>query len=124
MNKIDLKVQFQDQRGKIVDLIEKENINAVTYITFSKGAVRGNHYHKETYQYNYVVSGKIKLFTQMEGEALKETILSKGDFALTVPYEKHALQAMEESELLVFTRGPRGGKEYESDTFRLESPLV
>jgi hypothetical protein len=31
---------------------------------------------------------------------------------------------MENSEVMVFTKGPRGGKEYESDTFRLGVPLV
>jgi quercetin dioxygenase-like cupin family protein len=47
-----------------------------------------------------------------------------GDLVATGPNERHALQGIEESTLMVFTRGPRGGKEYESDTFRLEVPLI
>ena len=43
---------------------------------------------------------------------------------MTIPMEKHALVGLEDSEMLVFTEGPRGGKEYESDTFRLDNPLV
>ena len=115
---------IKDDRGVIIDLVENENINAVTMITFRKGAVRANHYHKETFQWNYLMSGSIKLVTQMPGEEKIETTLKKGDLAVTGPEERHALLALEDSELMVFTKGPRGGKEYESDTFRLEVPLV
>ncbi|MFM7024376.1 MAG: cupin domain-containing protein [Flavobacteriales bacterium] len=124
MKKIDVPVSFEDSRGKIIDLVENEEINAITRITFTKGAVRANHYHKKTYQYNYVVSGKIELVTQFEDGPINSVILGPGDFALTVPMEKHALKAHEDADLLVFTRGPRGGKEYESDTFRLDVPLI
>lgn len=124
MEKINVKVSFTDDRGDIIDLIENENINAVTMITFKKGAVRANHYHKHTYQWNYVLSGRIRLVSQMPGHESVETILEKGGFAVTHPDERHDLAAMEDSELLVLTKGPRGGKEYENDTFRLEKPLI
>ena len=38
-------------------------------------------------------------------------------------YEAHALHALEDSVLLILTRGPRGGEDYESDTYRLDKPL-
>ena len=59
-----LKTNFKDNRGIIVDILENENINAITYITIKKGKIRGNHYHKKTYQWNYVISGKMKLITK------------------------------------------------------------
>lgn len=124
MNKIELPISFNDDRGNIIDIIEDENINAVTMITFTKDAVRANHYHKHTTQWNYLISGAIKLATQLPDEEIKEVIMRPGDFIETVPYEKHALKALENSTLLVLTRGPRGGKEYESDTFRLDKPLL
>ena len=55
MKKINLKINFQDHRGKIIDIIENEKINAITLITIKKGKIRGNHYHKKTYQWNYVI---------------------------------------------------------------------
>lgn len=58
------------------------------------------------------------------GGKKKTTILKKGGFTLVDKNEKHALQALEDSELMVFTKGPRGGKEYETDTYRLEVPLI
>jgi quercetin dioxygenase-like cupin family protein len=124
MKVYELSVAFEDERGTIIDLIENEDINAVTIITFKKDAVRANHYHKETIQWNYVLSGSLKLVTQLPGEECQENILKRGDFVATVPQEKHALKALEDSTLLVLTKGPRGGKEYETDTFRLTEPLI
>ena len=123
METIKVTVSFNDNRGQIIDLIQDEHINAVTIVTFTKGAVRGNHYHKETFQWNYLISGKIKLVCQIPGKDVVETIMKKGDLVVTEPDERHALVGCEESELLVLTKGPRGGKEYERDTFRLEIPL-
>lgn len=115
---------FSDARGEIVDLLENESINAVTLVTFRKGAVRGNHYHKQTTQWNYLMSGGIRLVSQMPGGPPRESVMAPGDLIATGPGEHHALQALEDSTLMVFTRGPRGGKEYESDTYRLETPLI
>lgn len=123
MHKINLKPAHIDERGVITDLLQDETINAVTIISFAKGAVRANHYHKETYQWNYVLSGTIKIVTQLHNQSKVETIMKTGDFVVTVPNESHALTAVEESKLLVLTKGPRGGDNYENDTFRLNNPL-
>ena len=124
MKKINLKIAFKDRRGKIIDLIENEKINAVTLITIKKGAVRGNHYHKKTWQWNYIISGKMRLVTKIPNKKIKTILLNPGDLALTLPGELHALIGVKDCECLVFTKGPRSGKEYESDTFRLEKPIV
>ena len=50
MKKIKLKVNHKDQRGLIVDLLEKKNIKLITLITQKKGKDRGNQYHKKTTQ--------------------------------------------------------------------------
>jgi hypothetical protein len=34
------------------------------------------------------------------------------------------MEAIEPTTMVVMTRGPRGGREYESDTFRLDEPLI
>lgn len=124
MEKLKVIPSFVDERGEIVDLLENENINAVTVVTFRRGAVRGNHYHKQTTQWNYLTSGKIKLVSQVPGKEIVEVVMSPGDLVVTGPNVRHALVAVEESSLMVFTKGPRGGKEYETDTFRLETPLA
>jgi hypothetical protein len=70
-----------------------------------------------------VTSGVIRLVTQLPGETVRETIMPRGPRRDGAD-ERHALQALEESTLMVFTKGPRGGKEYESDTYRLDVPLI
>tara|TARA_Y100001935_G_C17259012_1_gene485286 strand:+ start:512 stop:892 length:381 start_codon:yes stop_codon:yes gene_type:complete len=122
MNKIKSKINFKDSRGIISDLIEKENINAVTFITLNKNSVRGNHYHKKTIQWNYILSGKVIFISELNGK--KKTLIgNKGELIKLDIKEKHALKGLKKSEFLVFTKGPRGGKEYENDTFRLKKNL-
>lgn len=124
MKKIKTKINFKDTRGKIIDLIEKTNINSVTYITQKKGKIRGNHYHKKTIQWNYLIKGKIAIYAKIKNEKTKIKILKVGDLVVTSKNESHAIKAIKDSEFLVFTQGPRGGKEYENDTFRLKIPLI
>ena len=122
MKKLKTKIDYKDHRGIISDIIENEKINAITLLTIKKGKVRENHYHKKTFQWNYIISGKMKLVTKKNG--IKKSItLNKDDIAVTVPFEQHALVGLTNCKVLVFTKGPRGGKEYESDTFRLKKPL-
>ena len=105
-------------------MLEKKKINAITFITQKKGKVRGNHFHKKTIQWNYLIKGKIKLITKQKNRGVKEMILLKGDLVVASSNESHAIKAIQYSEYLVFTQGPRGGKEYENDTFRLAKPLI
>ena len=124
MKKVINKIAHRDKRGVIIDLLEKKKINAITFITQKKGKVRGNHFHKKTIQWNYLIKGKIKLITKKKNRGVKEMMLSKGDLVVTSSNESHAIKAIQYSEYLVFTQGPRGGKEYENDTFRLAKPLI
>ena len=124
MELIKLIAAHTDARGTITDLISDDEVNAVTLITFAKGAVRANHYHERTIQWNYVLSGEILLVTQMPGAERVEKVLKKGDFAVTRENERHALQGVTEAEVLILTKGPRAGTQYENDTFRLAEPLI
>ncbi len=118
------KCVFEDERGKIIDILEKEVIEYVTLISSKKGAIRGNHYHKESVQYIFVLRGSLKLLTQTAEGKIKTVIIKASDLVFTPPMEKHALVSLEDSEFFVFTRGPRGGKSYETDTYRLTEKLT
>ena len=117
-------IAHRDERGTITDLVTGETFDAVTVITSVKGAVRGNHYHHETLQVLYLLKGKIELVTQMPGEPVRSRVATAGDLVRTPPVERHAIVALEDTEFIVFTRGPRAGAAYESDTYRLDEPLV
>lgn len=114
---------FQDERGIIQDILINEPIEHITVITSKKDVTRGNHFHKKTIQWVYVQSGKLNSLTQKENENVVSCILEPGDLLKTEALEKHSLKMLEESIFYVFTKGPRGGENYENDTYRLDKPL-
>jgi len=116
-------ISFEDDRGIIKDILIHEPVDAITLIQSKKGVVRGNHFHKDTTQWVYVLSGKLQYLTQKENEPVIEQLVNSGDLIVAEPMEKHALIATEDTEFFVFTKGPRGGDSYEDDTYRLVTPL-
>jgi len=115
---------FVDGRGEIRDLLREADLDGVTVITTKRGGVRGNHYHRETSQWTYLISGRLRWVTQMPGEEAQENVVGPGAFVLSPPDERHAMLAEEDSTMMVFTQGPRSGENYESDTIRLDKPLL
>jgi len=119
------KVNFRDKRGEIRDILTHVPVNSITYISCSKGAIRGNHYHKKTTQYTYVLSGAFEVYEQNStGGKITRKIVKAGDLVFSDKNESHAFKAIKSSVLLSFNYGIRRGKDYEKDTYRLEKPLV
>jgi quercetin dioxygenase-like cupin family protein len=116
-------VAHADERGSIIDILTGTDVNYATLISSKKGVVRGNHYHKQTIQWVYVLRGQLRALSRMPEGAVEEAILNPGDLLENHPNEEHTLVALEESEFLVLTSGLRGGEDYEKDTYRLEQPL-
>lgn len=113
---------FSDQRGHIFDIVYADPVDHVGLVTFTSGSIRGNHYHRETTQINFVLSGKIEYCsTFVSGGFLQTTMLDVNDMIVSRPMEIHAFRAMEDSSMMVLSRGPRGGVDYESDTWRVAS---
>lgn len=119
-----ISVVSRDSRGEITDILKRWPCDHVTLIHSRKGAVRGNHYHKETFQCIYVLDGKLRVVSQMPEESVREAIVDNGYLVLNEPWERHAVEALDDTTFMVFTRGPRGGDDYEKDTFRLDVPLI
>ena len=115
---------FEDERGVIQDVLQDGDFQHATIIRSVAGAVRGNHYHRETWQWLFVISGSIRYVVGLPAGTVEEGVLRANDLLLTEPNESHALETLEETLFLVLTRGPRGGDRYESDTFRLDVPLI
>jgi quercetin dioxygenase-like cupin family protein len=111
--------RFEDDRGVIQDLFGGEPIDAVTRITTKRGHVRGNHVHKETHQWTYVMNGSLEF-----ANGNKRKTIGEGNIVYHPPGVPHAWKALEDTECLVFTRGPRSGEGYEDDTYRLDEPLL
>ena len=61
-------------------------------------------------------------YDQKKIEVIKTT---KGDYITHEKFEAHTYKCTSDSgSLMVFTKGVRGGKFYEDDTYRLEKKLV
>jgi oxalate decarboxylase/phosphoglucose isomerase-like protein (cupin superfamily) len=115
---------FADERGEITDIFHLIDINSACLITNTPGAVRANHYHKQTTQYTYILSGSLDYYSKpVDSEEPANVITAgTGDFIISEPNEIHAWRTGPEGcTLIAFAQGPRGGEDYENDTFRVES---
>lgn len=89
---------FQDDRGELVQLVHKgyEQIN----VLFSrKGTLRGGHYHKESREAFFVVSGCVELCLEQEN-GRETNVFQKGDFFLIQSYEIHSMSFPEDCTLV------------------------
>jgi quercetin dioxygenase-like cupin family protein len=117
----------EDSRGRLSDIFYDENINHVAIVDSEPNVVRGNHYHKETTQYTFVTKGTIEYFYKPvdSTESAKRVQVSEGQVVTSPPNEIHALKiGPSGNQFIVFTSGPRGGADYESDTFRVETSII
>ena len=90
---------YPDERGLLVQICRSgyEQINAVFT---KKGAVRGNfHYHKNTREVFFVLSGKVKVITVL-GSLREEGIFETGDMFLVKEYVRHSFEYLEDTYLV------------------------
>ena len=127
-----IKVFSSDDRGEIIDIFTHEPKDHCTIVTFTKNAIRGNHFHKESIQSAYVMEGNFQIYNVMVGEDLKydskqiEMIeTTNGGYITHENFEAHTYKCISDSgSLMVFTKGVRGGKFYEDDTYRIVKKLI
>lgn len=109
----------EDERGIITDLLVTDEFS-VTSVTFTEGAIRGNHLHKETKQIDIIMDGELygKKIDLVQGE--QYGTFKQGDVVVHFPHEAHAYKAITPARLISICVGKRRGEHYEEDTFRLE----
>ena len=119
--------QHTDDRGTITDLFYARNMNHGCIITNAPLAVRGNHYHKLTTQYTLVLSGTLTYYSRaVDSDKPAQTFVAgHGDMMISEPGEIHTMRTGEHGcTFLAFAEGPRGGEDYESDTYRVDSIII
>jgi len=125
-----LKVNFQDKRGKIIDVFVSSPKDHCTIVTFNKGSVRGNHFHKKSSQYTLVIDGELLLLSQKVSKKgkligkISQEILKENSLVVHKPYHAHSIKALKKSKILAFADGLRGGKNYSKDTFSINPKLI
>ncbi len=122
---IKLDIAYEDERGIILDIFESEPKEHGSLITFNKGSRRANHFHKESTQYLFLISGNLIMRSgEVDDDGnfkdkIKQDIIKPHMLVTHKPYEAHAFEASENSTILAFACGLRGGKNYEKDVYRL-----
>ena len=127
-----IKTFSSDDRGEIIDIFTHEPKDHCAIVTFKKNAIRGNHFHKKSIQFAFVLEGNFKIYhvkadenANYDSKKIEELDASKNDYITHEKYEAHAYKCLSnKGTLLVFTKGVRGGKYYEDDTFRLDKKLT
>jgi quercetin dioxygenase-like cupin family protein len=117
-------INFKDKRGLIRDILIGKKIDAITLLTCKPGAIRGNHFHKKSIQYLYVINGRLLCASQIKDNPVEIKEITEGYLIINPIKEKHAFKALEESLLLCMTKGARKGMDYEKDTFRLKKLIL
>ena len=115
-----LKPVLQDKRGDIFDILE-ETVRHVGMVTFTKaGIVRASHYHKKSVQYQYVLSGTIRLTVHdLEGKRRKSYVMGTGGYASIPPRVVHVVTSLSPASMLDLTTISRKNDGYERDTVRV-----
>ena len=115
---IEIKPAFVDERGEISNVLDAP-IEHVALITSKYGSIRGNHYHPDQIQNDYLVSGKYEYITKdikdVDGET-ESNIIESGDLVITPPMVAHAMRFLDDTIFLTFTTGPRDTNKYEDHT--------
>lgn len=115
---------FRDSRGSIADVFYKAEINHVAFITSTRGAVRGNHYHENSVQHILITAGSLEYWYADKNDLVNSNfvVARVGDLITSNPNEVHALRILDQGcDFVAFSEGKRGGEDYESDTFRVDS---
>ena len=110
-----------DDRGEIWDLCN-EQISHVGMITSRAGVSRANHYHKQSVQYTYILSGKFEVtfFPVNAQQDAEKVLIREGDLIEIPPGIVHRFKAIEDSTMIEMGTLSRQGDGYERDVVRLE----
>lgn len=113
---------FSDDRGSITDILDDVSINHTGIITSKKGTVRANHYHLKQDQYNYIISGEVKLtlWAPDNDKTKKDFILKEGDIVYIPAMIAHRMEFLEDTLFIDLNTESRSNNGYETDTVRIE----
>ena len=86
-NKRTIDFQHVDERGSLSQLVH-EGFKQINVLESKKGVERGSHFHKESVEAFYVISGSVKV-TLWNKNKKEEVVFNKGDFFEIHPFVLH-----------------------------------
>lgn len=96
MNILTPEFSHADSRRIIYQLFTAP-IEQVNSYDIKRGAVLGDHFHKETYEYFYVTKGTIRARV-----GSNEMTMNRGSLFVVEPNERHSIEALTESSIMTF----------------------
>lgn len=99
MKRLDNYMNFSDARGEICGIVQQGSWQEMNYVTTKANVLRGNHYHKETRELIFVVSGRIKLTVRdiISGSPDETFFFAAGEAFIIEPMENHSIETLEDS---------------------------
>lgn len=71
----------------------------INYVETLANKVRGNHYHKKTFELFFIISGEIEIIVESLNSGEQETFLAtKGEQILIEPYELHTFRTKTDAQ--------------------------
>jgi len=90
-----------DKRGRLIQLTSGlwEQINI---LEIKKGKSMGGHYHKETHEFFYVISGHVNVFIYRKGDKDNREFEAKAGECFTIGVDEyHYIEGLKASKLVV-----------------------
>ncbi len=104
MQKLNIEYARNDERGSLVQINTGEWKQA-NYLSINKGYSFGGHYHRHKKELFYLISGRVKVFIEGTGK-MHELDISENELFLVEPFEKHTIEAKENSVILEMLSQP------------------
>ena len=89
---------FEDGRGKLTQLVHG-GYTQINMLESRKGVFRGGHFHKQSREAFFVVSGQVEVTLKKGGEHSTE-LFHPGDFFEIAPYVVHSMRFPEDCVLV------------------------
>ncbi len=91
-----------DERGLFREILNSGNWEALNWARMNPGSVLGNHFHKKTIVFLYVVSGSATIRTvNVNSGERDEFTVPEGQGVMLRTFESHAIHFMEESQVIM-----------------------
>ncbi len=88
--------EYTDERGTLIEIA-----SGVNYHNRKKGYTAGRHYHKETEETFYVISGLVEMELKNVNDSKTEKFIVRPNEGVLIPaYHYHSLHFLEDSQLI------------------------
>ena len=95
---------YKDKKGKLLQLVH-EGYNQVNVITTNAGEERGGHYHANTEEAFYIISGSVEI-TMFKGDEKVVRLFGEDDFWVIHPYVVHEMKFPEKCLMVALYTNP------------------